>query len=57
MHFIITILNYLLQFEDYLPVKAASMRRVINDRKTSHRFVGLIRYCKILVTLDMQSAH
>ena len=37
--------------------KAASMRRDINDRKATHHFVGLVRYCKILVTLDMQSAH
>ena len=33
------------------------MRRVINDRKTHHRFVELVRYCKILVTFNMQSAH
>ena len=52
MHFIITILNNLLQLEDYFPMKGASMRRDINDRKTLHRFVGLGRYCKILVTLD-----
>ena len=25
--------------------------------KVKHRFVGLVRYCKILVTSDMQSAH
>ena len=55
--FIITILNNLLQLEDYFPKKAISMRRDINDRKTPHRFVGLVRYCKILATLDMQSAH
>ena len=32
------------------------MRRDINDRKTPHRFVGLVSYCKILMILDMQSA-
>ena len=55
--FIITILNNLLQLEDYFQQKAASMRRDINDHKTPHPLVGLVRYCKILVTLDMQSAH
>ena len=39
------------------PEKAASMRRDINDPKIPHRFVELVRYCKIFVTLDMQSAH
>ena len=53
----ITILNNLLQLEDYFPTKAASIRRDINDRKTPRRSVGLVRYCKILVTIDMQSAH
>ena len=33
------------------------MRIDLNVRKTPHRFVGLVRYCKILVTLDKQSAH
>ena len=55
--FIIIILNNLLQFEDYFPTKAASIRRDINGRKTPHRFVGLVRYYKILVTLDKQSGH
>ena len=54
--FIIIILNNLLQLEDYFPTKAASMRRDINGRKTPHRLVGLVRYCNISVTLDMQSA-
>ena len=52
-----TILNYLLQLDYYFPAKASSMRRDINDCKIPHSFVGLVRYCKILVTLDMQSAH
>ena len=47
---IIIILNNLLQLEAYFPTKAASMRRDINDRKTPHRFVGLVRNCKILAT-------
>ena len=38
-------------------MKAASMRRALKDHKTPHRFVGLVRYCKILVALVMQSAH
>ena len=33
------------------------MRSDINDQKTLDPFVGLVSYCKILVTLDMQSAH
>ena len=33
------------------------MRRNINDRKTPHGSVGLAFYCKISVTLDMQSVH
>ena len=53
---IMIILNNLSQLEDYFPKKAASMLRDINDSKVPRRFVGLVSYCKILVTFDMKSA-
>ena len=52
--FIITILNNLLRLEDYFQKKLIQSEE--SQMTAEHRFVGLVRYSRILVTLDTQSA-